>query len=213
VYRNFKNDKISIGGLLDDYALLMDAFITLFQTTGNIIYFDKAKDLLNYTLIHFYDKNSGLFFYSSDDENTPVARKMEITDNVIASSNAVTANSLFLLGKIEANLEWIEMSEQMLSNVWGQIASNIRFFGRWASLGLQYSFGHKELAILGAEAQIKVLELLSTHKPNILVALSDKESDVALLKNRFEKNKTLYYLCFGETCQLPVEHFNELNFL
>jgi uncharacterized protein YyaL (SSP411 family) len=59
--RNYKNNKATIHGLLDDYAFTI-SFIELYQATFNEKWLYKAKELNDYAITHFYDSKSGMFF-------------------------------------------------------------------------------------------------------------------------------------------------------
>jgi len=63
--RNYKDGKSVINAFLDDYALLTDAFIGLYQVTFDEQWLNKAKDLTQYAVEHFYDDKSEMFFYTS----------------------------------------------------------------------------------------------------------------------------------------------------
>lgn len=98
ITRNYKNGKSSVPGMLDDYAFTVSAFIDLYQATFDEKWLYRAKELTDYALLHFFDNSSGMFYYTSDDHSDLIARKMEITDNVIPSSNSEMAMNLYLLG-------------------------------------------------------------------------------------------------------------------
>jgi uncharacterized protein YyaL (SSP411 family) len=80
--RNYKNGQASIHGLLDDYAFTISAFTALYQTT-----FDEKwlynKGPNDYAVTHFFDSKSGMFFYTHNKHSNLIARKMEVSDNVI----------------------------------------------------------------------------------------------------------------------------------
>ena len=63
--RNYKDGKSVINAFLDDYALLADAFVALYQVTFDEQWLIKAKDLTQYAIDHFHDPQSGMFFYTS----------------------------------------------------------------------------------------------------------------------------------------------------
>ena len=98
ITRNYKNGKSSVPGMLDDYAFTVSAFIDLYQARFDEKWLYRAKELTDYALLHFFDNSSGMFYYTSDDHSDLIARKMEITDNVIPSSNSEMAMNLYLLG-------------------------------------------------------------------------------------------------------------------
>ena len=64
--RNFKNGKSSINGFLDDYAFTIEAFIALYQASFDEKWLEEAQQLSAYVIAHFYDKKSGMFYYTSD---------------------------------------------------------------------------------------------------------------------------------------------------
>jgi uncharacterized protein YyaL (SSP411 family) len=97
--RNYKEGKSSINAFLDDYAFTIQAFISLYQATFDEKWLSCAEKLLKYTLEHFFDPKSGMFYYTSDQDPGLIARKMEIPDNVIPASNSQMAVNLYLLGE------------------------------------------------------------------------------------------------------------------
>lgn len=115
--RNYKNGTASINAFLDDYAFTASAFISLYQATFDERWLQEARQLTTYAIAHFYDEDSGMFYYTSDLDAALIARKMEITDNVIPSSNSEMAKNLFVLGQYFYDDEYIRKSEKMLINV------------------------------------------------------------------------------------------------
>ena len=98
--RNYKDGKSSVNAFLDDYAFVTSAFISLYQATFEDRWLKGADDLLQYALVHFYDSNTGFFFYTSDIDPPLICAKNEMHDNVIPSSNSEMAKNLFILGII-----------------------------------------------------------------------------------------------------------------
>jgi hypothetical protein len=62
---NYKNGKSNINGYLEDYATLIDAFISLYEVTLDENWLNTAKQLADYSFDHFYDSKSNLFFFTS----------------------------------------------------------------------------------------------------------------------------------------------------
>ena len=73
--RNFKNGKSTIPAFLDDYAFTISAFIELYRCTFDENWLKKAAALTDYTLEHFFDKQSGMFFYTHDQHANLIVRK------------------------------------------------------------------------------------------------------------------------------------------
>src|SRR5699024_4613274 len=53
LFRKYMNDSAHIEGLLEDYALLADAYIALYQVTFNKYWLDEADLLVQYVIHHF----------------------------------------------------------------------------------------------------------------------------------------------------------------
>ncbi len=203
VFRNFKNGKSAINGLLDDYAFSISAFIKLYQATANENYLEMAQNLTNYCLEHFFDPESGMFFYTEKSQIVPVARKMELPDNVIPSSNSVMAHNLHILSKILLQSSYFDIALQMLKNIAQSIPENLRFYGNWASLALKFTHDYYELAITGPEAVSFHQNFVQNHFPNVISVHSQKESHIPLMQGRFLSEKTNFWLCRNNACNLP----------
>ena len=65
------------------------------------------------------------------------------------------------------------------------------------------------LAISGQDVMSKLNELHQTYLPNILIAGSNKDSNQALLKNRYIEDETLIYVCVNNSCKLPVTEIKD----
>ncbi|HET6993149.1 MAG TPA: thioredoxin domain-containing protein, partial [Bacteroidia bacterium] len=109
--------KSSINGFLEDYAFTIDAFLSLYQNTFDEQWLDLSKKLAEYVFKHFSDDSSGMFFFTSDEDSALIARKMELSDNVIPASNSAMARNLFYLGHFTGNADWIGRSAKMLRQV------------------------------------------------------------------------------------------------
>ena len=96
--RNYKNGKSSIPAFLDDYAFTISALMEIYRSTFDESWLRKAETLTDYTLEHFLDEQTGMFFYTHDHHSNLIVRKKEISDNVIPSSNSEMAKNLFQLG-------------------------------------------------------------------------------------------------------------------
>ena len=96
IARNFVNNKVNINGFLDDYALTIQAFIKLYQINGVLSYLEYARDLCETVISNFIVKNRSCLFPQTDSEL--IARKIDIDDDVIPSSNSVMAHNLNTLG-------------------------------------------------------------------------------------------------------------------
>jgi hypothetical protein len=202
LYRNFKAGKATITAFLDDYALLIEGLIALYETTFDEQWLNQAKELTDHVVAHFYDEASGMFFYTSDTGETLIARKHEIMDNVIPSANSVMAHNLAKLGKLYQNKVFVELSAQLLRNVHPQIKNYGSAYSNWANLLLNEVFGVYELAITGPDSLQKRREIDKFYIPNKIL-LGGSKGSLPLLQDKCG-TQTRIFVCHNHTCQLPV---------
>ena len=210
LHHTFKNGKAAINGYLEDYSFFIEALLKLYECTFDVRLLDEALELARYVRQHFYDDETGMFFFTSGEDPKLIARKKEIHDNVIPASNSSMAKSLFLLGKFFSDNGFISLAQGMLRNVQQDMISYGSSFSNWGILLIWNVHPFYEVVIAGEEAEIKMIELNQHYLPAKIIAGTKKsELSLTLLENRFVEGKTLIYVCENNTCKLPVEEVNE----
>ncbi len=209
IWRNYKNEKTSINGFLDDYAFVIDAFIALYQTTFDEKWINLAKNLTDYAIAHFMDEQSGMFFYTSDLDPKLIARKMELHDNVIPGSNSAMAKNLYYLGHIFYDDNYINMASQMLHNIKNDIKRSGAYYSNWGILLAHFVHGVKEVAIVGVEALNYRKKLDMNYLPQCIFAGNSTQSQLPILQDRMQDGKTTIYICENRVCKLPVNMVEE----
>jgi len=202
---SYKKGRSTINAYLEDYAFTIEAFIALYKVTFDEQWLLHSKKILEYTIEHFYDKNTSMFWFTSDLDAQLIVRKMEVADNVIPSSNSSIARSLFELGLYFENKNYADMSSRMLNNVTHQIVSYGSGYSNWAILMLNYIMPFYEIAVVGERLRERKKELLENYIPNAVISGCEVSSELPLLKDKGSKNKTLIYVCKNKACKLPVE--------
>jgi len=199
-----------INAFLEDYCFFIETLITAYQTTFNETYILKANQLMQHCIEKFQDKKSGMFYFTSEENNELIARKMELSDNVIPASNSSIAKSLFLLGHFFENQNYIDTSQNMLNNMLDELQSYPEGYSNWGILALWFSEPFYEVAIVGKSVNEKKKAFDKHYLPNVIFAgtTADK-TELPLLKNRFAADKTLIYVCVNKTCKQPVEEAEE----
>ncbi len=201
VYR--LTDKKKINGFLDDYAHTIDAFISLYQVTLDEKWLFLAQKLTKSAINHFFDAKSGMFFYT-DDKNQLIARKMEINDSVLPSSNSVMARNLFDLSIYFHDQEYRRMAEQMLSNVYDGMENFGSGYSNWAMLLNEILQGVFEVVIVGEKAKEYTKEIEKNVKRRIIIAGTTNESTLAIFEGKVKTEETVIYVCRDGACLLPT---------
>ena len=200
---SFKNGKSSVAGFSEDYAFVIDAFVSLYQVTLDEKWLSSAKQLTDYAVNHFLDKQSSMFYFTSKTSANLIARKMEVQDNAIPSSNSILAHNLFRLGHYYSNPAYSKTAKQMLNNVKADCIESPIAYYNWIDLMLNYTCEYYEVAVSGQNALQKVKELETHYLPNTLIAGSTKDSTIPLLEGRFMPNQTYIYVCVEGACKMP----------
>ena len=65
------------------------------------------------------------------------------------------------------------------------------------------------MVIVGKSVNENLLSLYKQSPPNVIFALSDKKSDLPLLKNRYVEGETFIYVCKNNSCLLPSQSVEE----
>ena len=208
--RNYKNSKSSINGFLDDYAFTIQGFISLYQATFDSQWLKKAEGLLEYATKHFYDEKSGMYYYTSEIDAALIARKMEVSDNVIPSSNSEMAKNLFLIGRYTYNEKYIKMSKTMANNVKESAINGASYYGNWAVL-MSWLIGETyDVSIVGKDYENLRKKINEHYLPNVFLSGGTEEGDNPLLEGKLVAGKTIIYVCQDKACQLPVSRVDEM---
>lgn len=211
--RNYKDNKATIDAYLEDYAAVIKAFIALYEVTFDEVWLDHAKALTETTLSEFFDKDEELFYFTSNTAEALIARKKEIFDNVIPSSNAMMATNLYHLGMLLDIEEYTAKANVMLQRIDRVVTMAPQDLGHWASFYSQRTYPTAEIAIVSNEPIDDMHKINEQFIPNkVLVGKKSSDSSgLALLEGRLLINKeSTFYLCYNKACQLPVNNANDI---
>lgn len=209
LYRNFKGGRVSIPGFHIDYALTIEACIDLYESTMDSAWLELAFELTESSIKKFYDESSGMFRYNAVDAEVLITNHQETQDNVIPSSNSVMAGSLFRLGHLLVNKDFLGISARMVEQMGSRIGQYPNGFSAWGSLLLRDLYPFYEVAVLGPDAGTVLSRIQSEYLPQVVVSASPRESDLPLFKGRYKKDKTHIFVCRDNVCQLPLEDLQD----
>ncbi len=191
---------------LEDYSYLISAYLSLYQSTFNYDFIDKADALSKKAIAIFADKNSSFLKFSSDQSLLFSENLFVNQDGVVPSANSVMCKNLFLLSHHTGNRDFLNIGKSMLNEISNQLISNPLDYMNWLSVSLDYYDKFYEVVISGKKSIEMAKEINSIYLPNILIATSKKDSEKYLLKNRYIKGENLIYVCVYNTCKYPVNN-------
>ncbi len=209
LWHSWKKGKSTIDGFLEDYSLVIQAFLSLFETTGDASWAESADQMMTYVNNHFYDKERGLFYFSDKQASTSIANHFQNEDNVIPASNSVMANNLHRMYLLFGRPEYQAMIPRMLPYIVPNFTRYPMAYANWGMLMLKLTEPYFEVAVCGINSNILLKEMKKDYRPNVLWAHCNTDSQVPLLKDRFVKGDDLIYVCREGACQLPVSSSEE----
>ena len=209
LFHSWKKGKQSVDGFLEDYALVIKAFLSLFEITGDEKWLKQSKKLIKYVYTHFFDKEKGLFYFSPKEHASSVSNHFQNEDNVIPAANSVMANNLYRLFLILGKPEYNETVKTMLKYITPGFRKFPMAYANWGNLMLMITKPYFEVAVCGINAKLLLSQIRKNYQPNILWAFSTFESEVPLLKGRFVHNEDLIYVCRMGECHLPLKSAEE----
>ena len=208
--RSYKNGVASIDGYLEDYAFVIDGFISLYQSTFDEKWIIQANELMKYTNENFFDEEEQFYFFTDSKSEKLIARKKEVFDNVIPASNSQMANNLFVLGTIFDNDAYKTRASTMLSSVIKLAIQETAYTYNWSKLYGMMANKTAEVVIVGPELDKMHQQFGSHYYPNKVLMGTTGSSSLPLLEHKSaQSGKTTIYVCYNKTCKLPVTDFQE----
>ena len=217
LFRTYKNNKAKINAFLEDYATLAEAFLRLYEVSQEEQWIITSESLTNYALENFKKEDNIFFDFTNHSSSSLIAKKQDVFDNVIPSSNSIFANVLYKLGIALNKEEYIHTAENMSNATQNMIVKDGQFLSNWASLSLKREQNLAQIIVVGKRAKEFTNNLLRSEskKPFVILAKENSSSIKSLEDKKSKDGGTEIYICVGKTCYAPVkteaEALNLLN--
>jgi uncharacterized protein len=206
LFRKLDGTQPSIEAFLEDYALLCQALIRLYEVSMQQEFIVAAHDLAMHAESHFSLPGTNLFSFSSDESDTLAAPSFEIHDNVIPASNSVMAHNLLQLGMLFEKPEWVQRSARMLEDIGPRLKRFSPSFANWATLMVNHVYPFHTVVIAGENAGEYLAELSGRFLPGTLLAASTGPDNVLpVFAQRYKIGQTRIYVCSMGVCKQPVD--------
>ncbi len=196
-------------GFLDDYAFVIQSFVSMFEVTGEETWLERAMSLTSRCFSDFYNSGDNLFYYSHKNSNSMIMNHYPAEDNVIASGNSVLAACLFRVSVLTGKEELMVTAKRMLQVITPRFSEYPSAYAGWGRLMLMTTEPSGEIVICGPDAEKVTGILQGKYLPQVTWAFSTGKSSLPIFMNRMVDNKTLIYVCQNQTCMLPVEEPEE----
>ncbi len=147
--RSWRDGKAGGPGYLDDYALMAEGCLALYEATFDTRWFREARSLADDMLRLFSDETNGGFFQAGSDAEQLVVRPKDLYDNAVPSGNSAAAMVLLRLARFAGDADYEEAAMSALRLVADGMRRAPSGFGH-ALCALDFAVGPvKEVAIVG----------------------------------------------------------------
>ena len=202
---------------LDDYAFLLDSILELIQAQAHwdSDLFAFARELADALLAHFEDKPHGGFWFTADDQDTPLHRPRNFTDESLPSGNAIAARALLRLGHLCAEPRYLDAAERTLK---AALPGMLRYPEAHAAMLLALQDGLEPPAMIvmrGNQEKLyawrAALDRMFDPRRIVLAIPNDAKNLTGLLAQCAPRGDVCAYVCRGKQCSLPVMTIEKLS--
>jgi uncharacterized protein YyaL (SSP411 family) len=197
----------------DDYAYTIEAFIALFEASGDPRWIAQSVRLADLMMAHFEDSQAGGFYYTADDGEALITRNKDWHDGSLVSGNASAVTALLRLSRLCHRADFQAAAERTL-----RVAEEVMTDQSAACAALlsgldTYWNGHQQLVVAVEDWESLVAarpQLLGAYRPAATISwvvgkAADSEGIVALNQQRdpIDPRCTLYR-CQDFQCAAPI---------
>ncbi len=201
----------------EDYASLIRAALTLFETTGEAHYLDRARRWTGTMDRHYFDAAEGGYFLAADDVPGLLVRAKSVHDNATPSANGLMVQNLVRLGLLAGETAPLDRADALVKAFSGELERNA----------------------LAAPLLVAGARLLETALQTVIVGRRDDPATAALVRAAWQApaparvfcridphdrlpdghpahgrgladGRPAAYVCEGQACSLPIVEPAEL---
>jgi uncharacterized protein YyaL (SSP411 family) len=221
IHRSYKDGRARFNGYLEDYAMVADGLVALYEATFETRWLVEADALLDAVSELFWDEEKRAFYDTPADHEELVTRPRDVYDNATPSGTSVATEVLLKLALFLDRSDYRQRAEDVLDELAGGMEKVPSGFGRLlCALDLSIS-ETREVAIVGDPEAPDTRDLLETvyagYLPNKVVAGRGPDDDEAggliplLAQRPAREGKATAYVCVHYACQTPTTDPQELS--
>ncbi len=204
--RTYKDGDARLNAYLEDHAFLLEALLTLYESTFEPRWFERARALADETIARFGDAERGGFFSTSADHEQLIVRRKEIGDHPIPSGNSAAALGLLRLAALSGEREYERQAKGIFA-LFAKTASEHPTSFAHLLRALDFHLATtKEVALIGEDLTELAATVRGAFRPHLVLAGGPEGSaEPPLLRDRPVVDAlATAYVCEHFTCQAPV---------
>jgi uncharacterized protein YyaL (SSP411 family) len=209
--RTWKDGQARLNAYLEDHAYLVEALLTLYESTFDPRWFGEARALADAMIERFADEESGGFFETSSDHERLLARRKDLEDHPTPSGNAGAAYGLLRLAALTGEHRYEERAVSVLRLLHELAPKHPQAFGHLLQALDFHLSPVKEVALVGEELRPLERVVRSEFRPHLVLA-GGAADGVPLLQDRTPvEGRPAAYVCEHFACKAPVTEPEELE--
>jgi uncharacterized protein len=208
--RTWKDGQGRLNAYLEDHAFLLEALLTLYESSFEPRWFGEAVALADTTIERFGDEQHGGFFETSSDHERLLARRKDLEDHPIPSGNASAAYGLLRLSALTGEQHYEEQAVGVLRLLHELAAKHPQGFGHLLQALDFHLAPVKEVALVGDSRDLERV-VRDAFRPHLVVAGGQPDGVPLLADRPLVDGHAAAYVCERFTCKAPVTAAEELE--
>jgi uncharacterized protein YyaL (SSP411 family) len=208
--RTYRDGEARLDAYLEDYAYMLEALLTLYESTFDVRWFDAARETADLMIELFADDERGGFFTTAHDHERLIARRKDVDDHPIPSGNSAAAFGLIRLAALTGEHEY-ERRAVGVFRLFSRAAAQHPHALAHLLRGLDFHFASvKEVALVGPAGGDGLGELAavvrSDFRPHVVLAGGPEgtERPELMLERSAVEGRPAAYVCENFACRQPV---------
>jgi uncharacterized protein YyaL (SSP411 family) len=212
---SFKDGEAKFSAYLDDHAFLLDALLEMLQAEWDTRNLEFAVDIADLLLEHFYDRQSGGFYFTADDHEQLMHRPKPLADEAMPSGNGVAVFALQRLGFMLGETRYLDAVEASLRNTWPAIAEYPHGHVSLITSLEEYLHHPETIIIRGDQEEVirwrnSAAKLYAPRRMVFAIPRHINDLRGALADRKPLDGQTIAYRCVGSHCSLPIDSWEAL---
>jgi uncharacterized protein len=208
--RSYNRGQARLSAYLEDHAFLLEALLTLYETTFDPRWFAAARELADTILARFSDRDHGGFFATADDHEALIARRKELEDAPIPAGASAAAFGLLRLAALTGEHGYEEAALGVLRLLHEVAPQHPTAFAHILQALDFHLAAVKEVAIVGPRAEPLERVVRGAFRPHVVVAGGPADGVPLLAGREPVDGRAAAYVCEHFACRRPVTEPSEL---
>ena len=213
----WRQGNAKLAAYLDDYAYLINAFVSLYRVDFDEKWIVRASELSEVMIRFFHNPENDSFFFTASDHEQLIARTQEFQDSAVPSGNSMAATALIRLGQITGETKLADIGYKaglsavpLLRRAANAASQSLVAIEKFLHNRRQFVLVKCADDALNQEAIAWLRESVPLDEPLVVGqgepvgSPSPSPLSVMLQGKESVGNQPTLYVCQGNQCELPV---------